>query len=46
MISEAYAAYELFRNGVVRFLRLRSMARRAFKDQGEDEIFNDTQPSA
>jgi hypothetical protein len=44
--NEAHAAYELFRNGIVRFLRLRSMARRAFKDQGEDEIFNDTLPNA
>ena len=43
--NEAYAAYELFRNAIVCFVRVRSMARRAFKDQGEDEIFNDTLPS-
>ena len=40
--NTANEAYDHFRFGIVRFLRLRSMARRAYKDQGEDSTFNDT----
>jgi len=42
----ANEAFDRFRSEIVRFLRMRSMARRAFKNHGEDPIFNGTLPSA